>query len=60
MQTIEQKRQDCIKWLVKNDSNGVWTDSDSKSEGYEPITLEQCKTAIKRMVEEGTPTLYFN
>ena len=36
-------REVLIAWLVWNDPNGVWTDSDSQSEGMPPLTLDEAR-----------------
>ena len=34
-------REQIIKWLISNDSNGCYSDEQSKREGLEPITRSQ-------------------
>ena len=37
-----------------NDPNGVWIDEDSEAEGWQPITLEAARSAMRRALSEAT------
>lgn len=40
-------REDLIQWLQWNDRNGVWSDEDSATEGWKPMTLEQARACMR-------------
>jgi hypothetical protein len=44
-------REDLICWLVWNDGNGVYTDSDSIAEGYEPLSLELARETMRSILD---------
>lgn len=44
-------REQIIDWLVWNDGNGVYTDEDSEAEGYEPLTLDHARSAMRKVLE---------
>jgi len=44
---LNGSREDIIRWLKWNDPNGVWSDEDSESEGYGPISLEDAREAMR-------------
>ena len=46
-------REDLIEWLIWNDPNGVWSDSDSVAEGKIPISIEQARKAMRRMLTDN-------
>ena len=46
------KREDLIKWLVENDSNGTYTDEQSKGEGLPPLTREEALEIALRQARE--------
>lgn len=46
-------RDTVIGWLNWNDSNGIWTDEDSIAEGMQPMTVEEARNyMIKILVED--------
>jgi hypothetical protein len=44
-------REDLICWLVWNDPNGIYTDSDSLAEGYSPLSLEQARETMQEILQ---------
>ena len=43
------KREDLIKWLVENDTNGSYTDAQSQAEGLPPLTrAEALEIALRQ------------
>ncbi len=45
-------REELIKWLMKNDSNGCYSDEQSKSEGMQPMTRQEAlEIALKQSRE---------
>ena len=46
------EREELIQWLVWCDSNGIWTDDDLITEGFKPMTLQQCWDAITHLLED--------
>ena len=52
-------RPDLIAWLVWNDPNGVWTDSDSESEGMLPLTLEDARNHMLSILTRDLPDTQF-
>lgn len=46
-------REDLIKWLMKNDSNGCYSDEQSIGEGLEPITRNQALELALNQLNEG-------
>lgn len=46
------KREQIIEWLVQNDSNGTYTDEQSKGEGLPPLSrAEALKIALNQLEE---------
>ena len=45
-------REEIIAWLKWNDGNGVYTDEESASEGYPPLTLATAREAMSRVLAE--------
>jgi hypothetical protein len=50
--TNESSRPTLIKWLISVDPNGVWSDGDTRSEGWEPMTHQEAWEQVELMVEE--------
>ncbi len=46
-------REEIIRWLEWNDSNGVWSDEDSAAEGWRSISLEDARAAMARALENS-------
>jgi len=46
-------RRELIAWLMWNDANGVWTDEDSVAEGMRPITLQEARTSMLKVLAEN-------
>jgi hypothetical protein len=46
-------REEIIAWLEWNDPNGVWNDKDSEAEGWQPITLEGARSAMRKALSES-------
>ena len=44
-------RDDIIDWLVWNDSNGVYIDSDCDAEGMPRLTLETAREVMRQSIE---------
>jgi hypothetical protein len=44
-------REDIIAWLVWNDRNGIYTDEDSRLEGYPPLTLESAREQMQKTLD---------
>lgn len=44
-------REQAIEWLCWNDPNGIYSDDDSRAEGYPPITEEEAIEIICRQFE---------
>ena len=51
---VENARKAMLAALVANDSNGVYSDSDCKAEGYEPFTVLDALEQFKLMVENDS------
>jgi len=45
-------REQVIEWLEWNDPNGVYSDSDSIAEGFDPLTLETAREIMADQIEE--------
>jgi hypothetical protein len=46
-------RAELLAYCAWNDPNGVWTDEQCASEGYEPATVEDLRAIIQAWVDEG-------
>jgi len=46
-------REDLIYWLGCVDRNGVWTDEDMVSEGWDPMTLDEAWEQVELMLDKG-------
>ncbi len=46
-------REEIIAWLVWNDRNGIYTDPDSRLEGYPPLTLESAREQMQKVLDES-------
>jgi hypothetical protein len=45
-------KEELIKWLMKNDSNGCYSDEQSKGEGMQPMTRQEAlEIALKQSRE---------
>lgn len=49
-------REQIIEWLCWNDPNGCYTDDDSASEGYSPLTLAQVRHIMDEQVRRQRST----
>lgn len=50
-------REQIIEWLQWNDSNGIWTDTDSDTEGRPPLNLERAQAWMREILSrELEPT----
>jgi len=47
------RRSFLIKWLMENDSNGSYSDEQSRLEGYPPLTQEQAYNLAINQYNEG-------
>lgn len=47
---LNGSREDIIRWLSWNDANGVWSDADSRAEGWRSMTLEQARASMRAAV----------
>lgn len=47
------KREQIIKWLVQNDSNGVYTDAQSQAEGLPPLSRADALALALKQLEEA-------
>jgi hypothetical protein len=46
-------REAIIAWLVWNDRNGIYTDDDSRLEGYPPLTLASARKQMRQILDES-------
>jgi hypothetical protein len=57
--TFQQKllssgtREEIIAWLTWNDRNGIYTDADSRLDGYPPLTLESAREQMQKVLDES-------
>jgi hypothetical protein len=47
-------REECIQFLKWLDPNGVWTDEDSRLEGYEPVSADDARAKLHEIWFENT------
>ncbi|MFC4306408.1 hypothetical protein [Cohnella boryungensis] len=50
-QQREEERQAIISQLQKLDRHGVWTDEQSKNEGYPRMTLREARKKLEEMLD---------
>ncbi|MCY9668714.1 hypothetical protein M5X11_27965 [Paenibacillus alginolyticus] len=50
-QEREEERQSLIAQLQKLDRHGVWTDQQSKNEGYPNLTLREARAKLAEMMD---------
>ena len=46
-------REALLNLCQQNDPNGLWTDEDSKAEGWDPITKEEALAKIREWMQDG-------
>jgi hypothetical protein len=49
----EGSRERVIEWLVWNDRNGTYTDTDSEAEGLPALTLEAARQVMAEILSRG-------
>ena len=50
-------RDQIIEWLVWNDPNGVYADSDSIAEDRQPLTIEQAQSLMRELLQRDSGEL---
>ena len=49
-QVKKLKRKDLIQWLCNNDSNGIYSDKDSLSEGLPILTIKEARQLVLNQI----------
>lgn len=49
----EAERLDNIRELIRIDSNGCWSDEDSKLEGLDPLTLDDTRASLAQLAADA-------
>ncbi|MBM4089560.1 MAG: DUF935 family protein, partial [Planctomycetes bacterium] len=55
----EGSRNQIIEWLVWNDPNGVYTDTDSLAEGWEPLSEDGARSLMRSILNRDTGDAQF-